>query len=594
MKKVTKLLERLSGLKSSIARYPLTAVFLLVIAFFVAESINTEKNNTKIILALVVGAMMCAVLQVAQERFFSKPAIRIILMGMGSILTFGYYMILRAAPRLSLEIGIRTAVVLLALFFAFIWVPVIRSKVTFNESFIVVFKSFFHSTLYAAVIMGGCSLIIMAVDTLIMNVSDKAYSHTSNIVFVLFAPLFFLSLIPVYPGKKNEEMEADKIALQEEKVNKASFCPKFLEVLISYIIIPLTAVFTIILILYIIRNIRGEFWTNNLLEPLLVSYAIIIIIVYILASRLENKFAGYFRKIFPKVLVPIVLFQIASSILSLGDTGITHTRYFVIIFGVFAACAGIAMSVLPVNKNGILAAMLIGFSLVSIIPPLDAFTISRTNQTDLLKTTLTKNEMFKDSKIFPNSNISDADKKVIVSTVQYLEMMEYTDRIAWLPEDFTVYEDFYNTFGFNEYEAVKDTNKNIYVSLNIKKPITITGYDFMIRTYVNSDENIDPLICNLNNGNDRYRLEKELLGDQQNLVMTDSNNQEVMRFNMNDVFGKYQSYAANKTELTQAEATSTKENDQIIMTVLVQELNINVSFSENYNYVDFYVFIQFK
>ena len=74
--------------------------------------------------------------------------------------------------------------------------------------------------------------------------------------------------------------------------------------------------------------------------------------------------------------MPIVIFQIISSIISLSDTGITHTRYYVILFGLFAATAGILMSFLPVRKNGVVAAMLIIFTVLSVVPPVDAFTIS--------------------------------------------------------------------------------------------------------------------------------------------------------------------------------------------------------------------------
>ena len=176
--------------------------------------------------------------------------------------------------------------------------------------------------------------------------------------------------------------------LQKESIDEAAHCPKFLEVLISYILIPLIAVFTLILVIYIIKNIGGEFWTDNLLEPMLVSYAITVILVYILASEIENKFTAFFRKVFPKVLVPIVLFQITSSILSLADTGVTHTRYYVILFGLFAAVSGILLSFLPVRKNGVIAALLIVFAIISIVPPVDAFTVSRSSQTNTLKNVL--------------------------------------------------------------------------------------------------------------------------------------------------------------------------------------------------------------
>src|SRR5690606_20333630 len=235
----------------------------------------------------------------------------------------------------------KTGVAIFALVMAFIWVPSIKSKITFNESFMSVFKAFFITVLFSAVISIGLDAILLAVDQLLFSLNYKAYGHVLNIVFSLFAPTFFLSFTPPYPGKKDAGRLGGDKALQEGKVAKAVDTPKLLGILISYIIIPLTAVYTVILLAYVLLNIRGDFWTNNLLEPMLVSYAITVILVYILASSIENQFAVLFRKVFPKVLIPIVLLQTVASILRIGEMGITHGRYYVILFGIFAIIAGV-------------------------------------------------------------------------------------------------------------------------------------------------------------------------------------------------------------------------------------------------------------
>ena len=325
------------------------------------------------------------------------------------VLTAGYYLIILPASTLSMEIMIRTSVALFALLFAFIWVPVIKSEIRFNNSFMIAFKAFFNTLLFSVVIYGGVALIISAIDLLIFSVDYKVYSHAGNIIFILFAPMYFLSLIPIYPGESNRDPEETK--RQSEVVLKAAECPKFFELLISYIIIPLIAVFTIILLVYIIKNIGGEFWSDNLLEPLIVSYSIFVIVLYLLASELENRFTVLFRKILPKVLVPIVVFQIISSLLSLSETGITHTRYYVILYGLFAAVSGILLSFLPVRKNGSVAALLIIFSIFSIVPPVDAFSISKSSQINLVEKVLLENKMIEEDTITPNSHVSNEDKR---------------------------------------------------------------------------------------------------------------------------------------------------------------------------------------
>ena len=129
-------------------------------------------------------------------------------MGVVVLLTAGYYLIIMPAPKLSMEIEIRTAVALFALLIAFIWVPVIKSKISFNKSFMISFKSFFNSLFFSAVIFGGISIILAAINQLIFPLDYKAYPHTSNIVFVIFAPMYFLSLIPVYLGAKDKNKDS--------------------------------------------------------------------------------------------------------------------------------------------------------------------------------------------------------------------------------------------------------------------------------------------------------------------------------------------------------------------------------------------------
>lgn len=595
MKRLKLLVERLRELSTAIVRYPLTTVFLFAAMIMISISIETEKDFLKEIMSCIIGAVLSASLQALNERFFYKNTIRFFLMGCSVAFTIGYYLIIKSAPELSMEIGIRTFVAVLAMIAVFLWVPVIRSKISFNESFMTAFKSFFHSLLFSAVLFGGCILIIAAIDLLIVSLTETVYPHVANIIFVFFAPIFFLSLIPVYPGERDHKEEFDVIAEKNEIVENAAFCPKFLEVLISYIVIPLVTVFTVILLLYIVLNVREDFWTNNLLEPMLVSYAITVILVYLLASRLENKFAVWFRRIFPKVLVPIMLFQVVSSLLTLREMGITHTRYFTILFGIYAVLAGVVMSLVPIRKNGILAIMLIAFSLVSIIPPVDAFTVSRISQENRLKGILVKNAMLKDNIIIPNALLSERDKKKIVLSVEYLDRMGYTDKITWLPKDFTAYEDFYNTFGFYEYEQAKNQNRFIHVFRNSESAINIKGYDVLVHAFINFDDNRETKICQIDKAGKNYILNKVKEGDGYDFALVQENqNQEIIRFSTQEIFSRYRSYVVEKSELSNEEATFSVENEEAKLTLVVQEANMDASLNQRNNFATLDILISIQ
>ncbi|MBB6447620.1 DUF4153 domain-containing protein [Bacillus benzoevorans] len=591
MRVVNWLNKRLRGLIDAVARFPLTTAFLLAAAIINAYDINlTERHFMNYLLAFVVGAFLSAVAESAYERFFTKGLVRFTLMGIVVLLTAGYYFIIKSAPEYSMSVNIRTGVVLFALLIAFIWIPAIKSKVSFNKSFMISFKAFFIAVFFSGVIFGGVSLIISATDTLIFPIDYKVFSHAANLIFLLFGPLYFLSLIPVYLGKENKDNDE-----QLKNIRRAANCPKFLEILISYIIVPLIAVFTLILVIYIVQNIGGDFWSDNLLEPMLVSYAITVILVYILASEIENKFAAFFRKVFPKVLVPIVVFQIISSILSLEDTGITHTRYYVILFGIFAAIAGVLLSFLPVRKNGIIAAILIVFAMISVVPPVDAFTISKHNQINILEEVLAKNEMLGNGKIIPNGSISDADKQKITNIVYYLQMMGYMERTEYFPKDFDAYRDFYETFGFKEYYEQTDRNQSVYVHLEPSYPINIAGYDTFIQTDIYSqmqNEGQNEKIAVIEKAGNKYSLLRDFRKDEIDIVLGGENKEELIRFKTKDIYDKFENYHSIKEMITPEEATFTVENEKVKMTIVTQDVSIDKQ--NGYNNALFYVFVQIK
>lgn len=597
MKQIKWLQGVFKGLTDAFGRYPLTALFLIAAAVLNAYDIYTGKNHEKYLIVFAVGAFLSLAGQAAYEQYLNRQTGRWGLMAAAIILTAGYYFVVMPSPELGVELGIRTAVALFALLIAFIWIPSIRNSICFNKSFIISFKAFFNALLFSGVLMAGISIILAATDQLLFNIDGDAYSHMANIVFVIFGPMYFLSLIPVFPGAADRGKEQEYLDLRNEKIDKSAYCPRFLEILISYIIIPLISIFTVILAVYIVRNIGGSFWTDNLLEPMLVSYAITVILIYILASRLENRFALYFRRIFPKVLVPIVIFQIIASVLSLGDTGITHTRYFAILFGIFAAASGIVLSIVPVGKNGIVAAMLVIFSVISIVPPVDAFTISRSDQTGRLEAALARNGMLAEGRIKSAEGISEEDKKVIIKSFGYLRMMDYTDRLKWLPENFDKYGDFSKVFGFNEYDSSENLYESIYLVLDQQLPVDISGYDSLVNVNINISINsgkMEEKLCELEKDGIRYTLGRQTVREKTAIVLYEGDNHEKISFDTAEMFERLSGYSKGKGSITPVEATFSVENESAKLKLIVKNANIEKRQDGASMFAELYVLVAIK
>lgn len=584
MKIIIKIKEALKEFINAAMRFPLTSVCLIIAASINAISINQEKDiYAKYIVTLLIGALLGIVAQIVYERFYKKEskdenivnfhksifAYPEAFLNIGAVALMAvYYLIVKDADKYNEVLMVRTSASALMLFISFIWIPSIKKEISFNDTFIAVFKAFFISLFFSTIMFAGSSIVLSAIDRLLTAVNYKAFPHTANIVYVIFAPMFFLSLIPSYHIKNSED---------EEKQNKAISCPKYLAILISYIIIPITAAFTIILILYILRNIRGEFWTDNLLEPMLVAYSITVILLYFLASKIENAFSKAFRKIIPKVLVPIVLIQTIASVLKIGDMGITHGRYYVIIYGIFSIIAGIVFCVLPIKKNGIVAIFLIVLTMLSLTPPIDAFSVSQNSQIAVLENTLKNNKMLENGKITANDKISDADKSKIVATMSYLSYMEHLDKLKWLPEKFEMYRDFKTVFGFNEYDIpVGAEGKSINVSKKQTEPINITEYDVMVNLQFYNEargyeKNEDIIFKHNGKG---YKIIKDNNYNFPYYVLLDENGKELISFNTEEFFKKFETQYTRQGEIPLEEAIFNNENEQAKFTVIINYIDL--------------------
>lgn len=563
--------EKLFGVLKAVNRYPLAVTFLGITAIVNILMIQSdEQQYANLFWTFIIGAFLSVVFQQVYERFFFTMKQRLSLQVVAVLLTVGYYFAIRSAATFNMEAEIKTTVIIFALSMVLIWIPSIKNKILFNETFMATFKAFFITFLFTAVIAIGLNLSIFAVDQLLVPVDGKVYAHVFNLIFTLFAPIFFLSLIPLYPGRGGRMTDEQKTQLAH-----AITCPKTLASLLSYVLIPLTGLYTLILLVYILLNIGGKFWTNNLLEPLLVSYAITVILVTVLAGSLTDSFASFSKKVFPKVLLPIVLFQLVASALKIGEIGITHGRYYVLLFGLFALVSSIIFSFFPVQKSGRIAMFLIGFAAVSIIPPVDAFTISRVNQTNMLQKTLSVNDMFVEGKILPNSDISTADKKKITETVQYLSSMQYAKEINWLPDKLEHGNVFRETFGFDQvYDEGNTVNngKSVYVDWEQHPVIDINNYDRLVRFYLyqpttnKQERNVFPMHID----DVKYDLVQEFEDGKMHLIFKDDE-KEFMRF---DLKAALDEILMNQGELSIEEATITKDNEEVRMTVIANTIDV--------------------
>lgn len=577
-----RLRKGLTGIGGSVARYPATALWLVLMTVVNAIQIENPdfEDYSRFLFTCLTGALLGAAAQQLYERFFVRQSQRWILLGGSMLLTIGYFFLLPADDPFGLIAMVKTLVLALALFIAFVWLPSIRNpQVSFHQSFLAAIKAGLVTVLFAGVLSAGVGAIFGATNQLLFQVDFRFFGHAANVIWSLFAPLYFLSLIPFYPGKGESLVPKEAWSKREEELRTHFVVPRFLEILLLYIIIPLTVVYTIILLLYIVQNIGSRFWTNNLLEPLLVSYAIVVIVVFLLACNLEHRIARLFRQIFPKILIPIVLLQTIASILRIGERGITYGRYYVILFGVFATAAAIIFSFRPVRQNGLIVPVLLVLSAVSLIPPIDAFTVSRNNQEAFLERLLERNGMLPDGEVVPNDAVSGADKVAITRSAEYLGRMEYTDDIAYLGPDFDVYSDFERTFGFpmtyDPEEQPFEEGRHAYLDWYTQRAVALQDADYLVLVSMQEDVSAADSRVAVENvqGELVYMVETERTNPYYTIRLLDADGQEVITIDTEELFQQAFAAAEGRGMLGAEEMSIVAENEVVRVRLLAQALD---------------------
>ena len=544
MKFIGMIRDRFNSISHTWIRFPIVFVLLFIMAVYASISIETNSDQSPEIYALILGVF----LSTAMTFGFEKRSNPMMWLGFSQAAAVGlaaaYYFLVLGSYTGSVSDVLRIVILSFALLFVSLWVPYLRWKTDFNDFFMTFFKAVFTTAFFIAIFWGGISLVLSAVDLLLFKLPVNLFGHVAVWIWVFIAPMLFLSLIPVFVGTDEDKVKQEHLAR----------IPGFFKVLLSYVLIPLTALYTLVLLAYLVKTFVGGD-PGDLLRPLILAYCIAVILLYLLVSNVDNKISQLFRLIFPKLMVLIALYQVVNLIIKIPEEGIVYGRYFVILFGIYSIAAGILMSLLPLKKNVILAIVLTGFALVSVTPPVDAFTTGTNSQLGILDRVLTANSMIKDGSIVPDKNLSEKDKKIITTAMQYLYDVKETDRVPGVPAAFELYNDFEKTFGFSPYyDAVYPDQPVTYFwySLDTSKPVAIDSYEYMMTVPANNydKKDRDTVFATVTDQGKTYEVVIVVRGDQIDLQLRDDSGSTILNASVNELVDSIsQNNASNQKEL---------------------------------------------
>jgi hypothetical protein len=521
----------LRGLGQAIWRFPLTVLSLVGSTALTCYMISLHSTPSLLIQKLMFVCLFAAFLgitaQFACERFPSLAGRRSAVYIVSVLFTLGYYLIIAGAPAIDYEVGARTAVAVFAMFCAFIWLPSLGGRFDFNSVALVHFKSAMTSILYAGVLSAGLAALIVAIDILLFDVDSDTFGYMLAIVWMLFATIHYLSLLPRF----NSDQMADRIAAQE-----SSQYPRILEILVAQIAIPLISAYTLVLLAYFVKIGVTREWPIGQLGPMILGYAAAGLLVYVLASRLNNRSAVLYQHLFPKVLIPVVIMQLVSVSIRLRAYGITESRYYLTLFGIFSLIVGIALSLRPVTRNGIIAVLAASLAIASIVPPVDAFTVSRLSQVSRLEGMLQAAGILVDGELHPQSDVDLDVRRETTNILNYLNHRGYLPQVSWLPQDFEPYRDMEQALGFEPtYSYMAENITRFYANLNRQGPLPISGYDVLLEVTAYRYQQTRTITQSFTVRGSTYRLVVERQSPQEARVsIQDSAGAELVATGLND------------------------------------------------------------
>ena len=364
---------------------------------------------------------------------------------LGICILVGYYFLLPEFRKMTLTNGTQYFLFTIGLHLLVAFAPFYgKSEMNgfwqFNKT---LFLRFLLSVLYSGVLYLGLALALLALTMLFnVNIKKEQYGQLWFFLAGIFNTWFFLAGIP-----KNMD-ELDSI----------TDYPKGLKIFTQFVLLPLVAIYLLILDAYGIKIIiqweLPKGWVSWLVNAFSVFGILSLLLIWPIRNDEGNKWISTFSRWFYRALFPLIILLGVAIGKRVMQYGITENRYFVLVVALWLA--GIATYfLLSKTKNiKLIPVTLCIIAFLSSFGPWGAFSVSEKSQVKRLEKLLTEEKILVDGKIIKATDtISDKNGRQIASIVHYLHDHHSFDNIKhWFNENLDTVTVF----------ALKDSNEYVY------------------------------------------------------------------------------------------------------------------------------------
>lgn len=471
----------LGGFKAFL-KYPASMLSALVLAVTATIRVQASGNlDTKLFDSLQIASVLGAFLGMALTAFaVRRKKWRVVspLANLVAILAAAGAALLLYLPAgdiptlMSLRVLAASAVSLIL----FLLILSRRgTTVDYGEMAFITLKSAAIAGIYTLVLLGGLNFIAFAVKSLIYtDMSSKVYSHVS-IWSALLGYAFFLGYFPDF-----------RVGVTDNRLAEAKRHPIFIEILLSYVVVPLMAAMTAVLLVWSARIlILGTLPEFGQLTTIFSAYALVGIGLAILMDNYIQVTAVWFRRLFPAAAIVFLAFEAYAIVDRIRQTGLKTLEYNIILIGLYALVSAVVLMLRPVSLHRFTAWAAALLIIVAVLPAAGYADLPAWAQGVRLERVLYSNQMLADARIRPSSaTVNDADRATITDAADFLRNAKDTRRPAWFDASYPANADFQTVFGFAPVWPDRTPIDNpVYQSVYLMLPagsVSLTGYQYAV------------------------------------------------------------------------------------------------------------------
>lgn len=450
LKNIKKIID---NFKYLIEKLPLTLLSIFILTFIIIIEIIFFRNSNliaeypkvfekiyKTLILLIPALLLTEVNKTNNKKYTSLMYILSILLA----IALGDYLDIK---NLGTPLYDLTFTYFIILIFSAINSMYKKSKENFQSYIINISSSLFYYTILIIVLNLGILFITFIFSTLLLDeYSIKTLLVLLTISFgIIYTPLTIVAML----GKKDN-------------------VDKFIEILIKYIILPISIIASLIIYLYIFKLIINQTLPKNLLFPISITVFILGYYIYILLHEYkESHFISKIIKLYKYIFIPFIFIEILSLSIRISEYGLTQSRY----LGIILIIAQIIFIILVIlNKHIDKIIFIIALILIiTFSSPISGKKISKINQANRLKTILVKDF----------AKLTKKEKQKVISSYYYLSGSKELKRLNISKtqiEKIKKYNQQQRGYWYEPYNEIKYISENNILKLNISDYNNIERY----------------------------------------------------------------------------------------------------------------------